>query len=213
MPKLVYGVWDGTVYDNRNGGDAQPPNVDLSMFDNFNDGNPARAILSHRGFLVFDPDLPLLWALGQHFDKVASESCGKCSPCRTGAPLLRDALFEAGEGGEVDWGEIVDIANQMHKTSLCGIGKTGPAPLLDAITYFTGELKPGEKAEKSQFFSAMTSPCIEACPGLVNIPRYIDYIKDGHEDLAANTVLRHYPLVGSCGRVCVRSCESACRRA
>ncbi len=32
------------------------------------------------------------------------------------------------------------------------------------------------------------------------------------EDLAANTVLRHYPLVGSCGRVCVRSC-SACRRA
>ncbi len=31
--------------------------------------------------------------------------------------------------------------------------------------------------------------------------------------MAANTVLRHYPLVGSCGRVCVRSCESACRRA
>lgn len=212
MPKLVYGVWDGVVYDNRKGGNAQPSNLDLSIFDNFNDGNPAKAVLSHRGFLVFDPELPLLWALGQHFDKVASESCGKCSPCRTGAPLLRDALREAQEGKDVDWSEIVDIAHQMHKTSLCGIGKTGPAPLLDAITYFAPELKPGAKAEKSQFFSAMTSPCMEACPGLVNIPRYIDYIRDGHEDLAANTVLRHYPLVGSCGRVCVRTCESACRR-
>ena len=213
MAKLAYGVWDGTVYDNRNGGEDQPADLDLNVFDNFNEGNPARAILSHRGFLVFDPDLPLLWAMGQHFAKVASESCGKCSPCRTGAPILRDALLAAQNGEDVDWNEIVDIAHQMNETALCGIGKTGPAPLLDAIAHFTRELKPREKADKAEFFSAMTSPCIEACPGLVNIPRYIDYIRDGHEDLAANTVLRHYPLVGSCGRVCARSCESACRRA
>ena len=48
--------------------------------------------------------------------------------------------------------------------------------------------------------------------GNILIPRYLDYIRDGHDDLAANTVLRHYPLVGGCGRVCVRSCEQACHR-
>ncbi len=74
-------------------------------------------------FWFFDPDLPLLWAMGQHFAKVASESCGKCSPCRTGAPILRDALLAAQNGKDVDWNEIVDIAHQMNETALCGIGK------------------------------------------------------------------------------------------
>ena len=44
------------------------------------------------------------------------------------------------------------------------------------------------------------------------MPRYIDYLQDGHNDLAAGVVLNHYPLAGSCGRVCVRYCEKACRR-
>lgn len=212
MPRLAYGVWDGRVYDNRNGGSDAPPDLDLSLFDGFNAGNPARAFFSDRGFLVFDAELPLLWALWKHFDKVASESCGKCSPCRTGAPLLRDALAAARDGDAVDWQDLRDIAEQMSKTSLCGVGKTGALPLLAALTHFRPALRPGESADARGFYSAITSPCIEACPGLVNIPRYIDYIKDGHDDLAANTVLRSYPLVGSCGRVCVRSCESACRR-
>lgn len=211
MPKLVYGVWDGKVYDNRAGGNAIPPDLDLTVFDNFNPGNPARVFLSHRGFLAFDAQTPLLWALWKHFDKVSSESCGKCSPCRSGAPLLRDLLAKAVESGNADWGEMAAIARQMQETALCGIGKTGPRPLLDAIEHFSDELKVNA-CGMGGFFAAVTSPCIEACPGLVNIPRYVDYIRDGHNDLAANTVLRHYPLVGSCGRVCVRSCESACRR-
>ncbi len=212
MPNLAYGIWDGVVYDNRAGGANAPEGIDLAIFDNFNEGNPARIILSHRGFLVFDRTVPLLWALMKHLHKVASESCGKCSPCRTGAPLLRDALADALAGKKINWVHIDEIATQMRETSLCGIGQTGPVPLLGALKHFSSDLLPGKTAGGSGFFSASTSPCIEACPGIVNIPRYIDYIKDGHVDLAANTVLRHYPLVGSCGRVCVRSCESACRR-
>lgn len=213
MPNLVYGVWDGKVYDNRNGGNETPPDIDVAVFDSFNPGNPARIFLSHRGFLVFDPKVPLLWALWKHFEKVASESCGKCSPCRAGAQILRESLARALAGKEVDWQEIAEVATQMRDTSLCGVGKTGPVPLLDALRHFSGEFTPGRTSSGGGFYSAITSPCIEACPGIVNIPRYIDYIRDGHDDLAANTVLRHYPLVGSCGRVCVRSCESACRRA
>ena len=123
MPQLVYGVWDGIVYDNRGtNAPAAPQGLDLSLFDQFDEGNPARIFLSERGFLVFSPDAPLLWALWKHFDKVAAESCGKCSPCRAGAPLLRDALAQACSGGHADWGEMRDIAEQMVHTSLCGVG-------------------------------------------------------------------------------------------
>lgn len=74
----------GTASSTTTGAPVSPPaaGLDLALFDQFNEGNPARIFLSERGFLVFSPDAPLLWALWKHFDKVASESCGKCSPCR-----------------------------------------------------------------------------------------------------------------------------------
>ena len=212
MMKLAYGVWDGKPYDNRKGAAAAaPPNVDLELFDHFNPGNPADIFLSDRGFLVFNANASLLRALFLHFRKVASVSCGKCTPCRAGAPLIRDMLDQGLARPDVDWKSLLNLAEQMAATSLCGVGKTGPLPLIAALRHFPEALLPGG-AREGGFFTAITAPCIEACPGLVNIPRYIDYIRDGHDDLAANTVLRHYPLVGSCGRVCVRSCESACRR-
>lgn len=218
MPQLAYGVWDGIAYDNRKASvPACPPDLNMDLFDRFNDGNPVRIFMGNRGFLVFDPGVSLIRALWRHCCKVAAESCGKCSPCRTGAPLLRDALGRACAGEAVDLSELTAVTEQMVMTSLCGLGKTGPAPLLAALRHFPDALRPDADAAtadvESGFYSTVTSPCIEACPGLVNIPRYIDYIRDGHEDLAAGTVLRHYPLAGSCGRVCVRSCEGACARA
>ncbi|MBQ7457311.1 MAG: FAD-dependent oxidoreductase [Desulfovibrio sp.] len=209
MPELVYGVWDGVAVDAHN----RPAGIAMDALDVFDTDNPIAVLLSDRGFLVFDPQVSLLWVLQKHCMKVASESCGKCSPCRTGAPLLCNALQKAMTATHFDgWDEVREIAQQMVETSLCGVGKTGPIPLLAAITHFPEKLVAAPDL-KHGFFSTMTSPCIEACPGLVNIPRYIDYIKDGHADLSANVVLRHYPFVGSCGRVCVRTCESKCKRA
>jgi formate dehydrogenase beta subunit len=46
----------------------------------------------------------------------------------------------------------------------------------------------------------------------VAVPRYIDFIKDGRPDLSLGVILRKYPMAATCGRVCVRFCEMACRR-
>ena len=213
MPELVYGVWDKVPFDTRKGTAGLPKDLPLEAFSSFNEGNPISILLSERGFLVFDPSVSLLGALQKHFNKVASESCGKCSPCRTGAALLNRALTKALSSETFEqWDMVRELAEQMATTSLCGIGQTGPVPLLNALEFFPEELEKKTQANQGGFYSVMTSPCIEACPGLVNIPRYLDYIKDGHFDLSASAVLRHYPLVGSCGRVCVRSCEAACKR-
>ena len=54
MPKLIYGVWDGIVYDNR-GVDVpvSPEGLDLSLFDHFDEGNPARIFLSGKTVPLF----------------------------------------------------------------------------------------------------------------------------------------------------------------
>ena len=58
----------------------------------------------------------------------------------------------------------------------------------------------------------MTAPCIEACPSKINVPRYIDYIRDGKPENSLGVLLQKYPMAATCGRVCVRYCEMACRR-
>ncbi len=213
MPQLLYGVWDNVAYDNRRNTAGAEPDLPLDLFDQFNDGNPVELFLSHRGFLAFSPKASLLWALWKHHERLAAESCGKCSPCRAGSALLVQELARACRGDEVSWNDVRDIAEQMHQTSLCGVGRTGTVPLLNAIAFFPDALRPLPYEREQGFYSVTTSPCIEACPGHVNVPRYIDYLQNGHNDLAAGVILRHFPLAGSCGRVCVRYCEQACRRA
>ncbi len=58
----------------------------------------------------------------------------------------------------------------------------------------------------------MTAPCIEACPSRVDVPRYIDYVKDGKFTHSLGIILKKYPMAATCGRVCVRFCEMACQR-
>ena len=95
---------------------------------------------------------------------------------------------------------------------MCGIGKTTPTALLGALEHFPDRLFASARELTGDMYSTVTAKCIEACPAHVNVPRYIDYVRDGRPDLAAGVLLHHYPLVATCGRVCVRPCEKACRR-
>ena len=153
MPTLVYGVWDGVPYDNRKSSASKAPeDINLEAMEYFNEGNAISALVNDRGFLVFDDSVSLLWVMQNHFSKVASESCGKCSPCRTGAALLNRLLAQAMKEDSCDWSQIREIAEQMLETSLCGIGKTGPRPLLDAMSYFPSELNPRPQDMRHGFF-------------------------------------------------------------
>ena len=100
----------------------------------------------------------------------------------------------------------------MMLTSLCGIGRTAPAAFVGAMKHFRERLFETAEPMRGDMFVTITAKCIEACPAHVNVPRYIDYVRDGHPELAAGVLLNHYPLVATCGRVCVRPCEAACRR-
>jgi NADPH-dependent glutamate synthase beta subunit-like oxidoreductase len=56
------------------------------------------------------------------------------------------------------------------------------------------------------------APCRQKCPGQINVPRYIEQIRQGDYDGAVLTIKERNPLLLVCGRVCPRPCESECRR-
>ncbi|MBM3237455.1 FAD-dependent oxidoreductase [Candidatus Poribacteria bacterium] len=56
------------------------------------------------------------------------------------------------------------------------------------------------------------APCRQACPAQIDIPRYIEYIKDGRYEDAIKTLKERNPFILSCGRVCPHPCEEICRR-
>ena len=214
MQKVKYGVWNGVMYDNTQGGDAAPDDLPLNALQNFNPGNPIEAIIGKPGFLIFNDSVSLTGILYRYYVRVHAIACGRCTPCRTGAILIEKALeaLIRGEGDTVDWDHIYDTALQMRRTSLCGIGRTSPVAMIGALKYFKHRLLANPTLLGGDRYTTVTAKCIEACPAHVNIPRYIDYVRDGHPELAVGVLLHHYPLVASCGRVCARPCEAACRR-
>lgn len=57
-----------------------------------------------------------------------------------------------------------------------------------------------------------SAPCSNACPAGVDVPIYIDHIRNGRFQDAYEEIMRENPLPGICGRVCGQPCESQCRR-
>ena len=56
------------------------------------------------------------------------------------------------------------------------------------------------------------APCRQTCPAQIDIPRYIDHIRNGRYLDAVATIKERNPLPLACGRVCPHPCEDACRR-
>ena len=68
-------------------------------------------------------------------------SCGLCVPCRFGLKVLQNLLekFLKGEAVEEDITTLEEMSRHISDTSLCGLGKTAPNPVLSSIKYFQSE--------------------------------------------------------------------------
>ncbi|RME69833.1 MAG: NADH-quinone oxidoreductase subunit NuoF, partial [Nitrospirae bacterium] len=99
------------------------------------------AIVGSGGMVVMD-DLSCMVNVARFFlEFTAEESCGKCPPCRIGTRVLLDKLIDIteGRGREGDIELLEDLAREIIKTSLCGLGQTAPNPVLTTIRYFRHE--------------------------------------------------------------------------
>ncbi len=219
MARIIFGVWDHEVIDNRNKHLFEIDEIkEFEPMDEFSPGNPLKAFVGWKGFFIFDASVNIVDIARQYMEKAVEESCGKCTPCRVGNKIILNKLENIcnGNGTFQDLLEIEKLAHFVKDTSLCELGQTSTVALSYMLEYFSDEfekaIKNKEPIERHPSHSYVTAPCIEACPARVDVPSYIDFLKRGKTELSVATVLEKYPLAAVCGRVCVRFCEMACRR-
>lgn len=76
----------------------------------------------------------------------------------------------------------------------------------------TGALQDKKGVFKDGNRDEVLVPCKHECPAGINVPKYVRYIKEGNFDEAAAVIREKAPFPKSLGLVCMRFCESACRR-
>jgi len=69
------------------------------------------------------------------------ESCGKCTPCREGTKRMLEILerITEGKGTPDDLDKLERLANLVKKSSLCGLGRAAPNPVLSTLRFFRNE--------------------------------------------------------------------------
>ncbi len=71
------------------------------------------------------------------------ESCGQCTPCRSGTQKARMLM----EQGRWDAGLLGELSQVMRDASICGLGQAASNPLDSILRYFPQLLSPREAAE------------------------------------------------------------------
>jgi len=101
----------------------------------------AGAIMGSGGMIVMD-DRTCMVDMARFFLRfIQDESCGKCTPCREGTRRMLEVLDRIVEGkGEPGDIELLEELSAMIKdTALCGLGQTGPNPVLSTLRHFRDE--------------------------------------------------------------------------
>ena len=100
--------------------------------------------VGHGGVVAFDEHTSIPELVEHVFSFGAYESCGKCTPCRSGSGRIKDIFTNAvaGDATKADLQECRDLVTALKLTSLCGHG-TGLARFAESILrYYPTEIEP-----------------------------------------------------------------------
>lgn len=101
------------------------------------------SMMGSGGMLILD-DTDCMVDIAKFFlGFTVEESCGKCTPCRIGNKRLLEILTKItdGKGTEQDLIDLENLSKTIVSTSLCGLGKSAPNPVLSTLNYFYDEYK------------------------------------------------------------------------
>ena len=219
MAEPLFSYWQGELVDNRGKGKeelATPKKLKLPA--EFVAGEPVKAFMGWDGVAIYDESVDIVDMCTKYVEAVQKESCGRCLPCRIGTKVVLDRLkaIAEGQGTQDDLAGIKRLAAEIKEGSKCQIGQTGLVPVLHAIELFPdafGKCVSGQKAREGTYRSSVTAPCFSICPTKLKIPKYVEEIAEGRFTESLATIREDTCLAGTLGRVCVRPCESNCRRA
>ena len=224
MSKVYFSTWNGEFVNNVGKPEEEWEESAYNLPASYDDHRDSKAFIGWDGVSLFNPDVDVIRLAMEYAAQyqVYSEACGRCAPGRWGGQILYDQLdkIARGEGAVADLDHLKEIGKSMQITSKCEIGKTVPNPILDLMTHFEDEFmdcinnqKPSKHYKESiGYIAKITAPCTDACPAHVDIPGYIEGVRDLRFDDSLEATRQTMPLAHTCGRVCPHPCEDACRR-
>jgi len=175
------------------------------------------SIMGSGGMIVMDENTCMVDIARYYTGFLNDESCGKCLSCRKGTQRMLEILTDIteGKGREGDIELLEELASTVRDVSLCGLGQTAGNPVLATIRYFREEYE--EHIRKHHCRAGVCralvkSPCQNACPAGIDVPRYIRLIQEGKPGEAVAVIREKVPFPAVLGYVCLHFCEQKCRR-
>jgi len=178
-------------------GGCVPDNL-LDTTVDYDSINKTGAIMGSGGMVVMDEDSCMVDIARFFLNFTQNESCGKCTFCRIGTRRMLEILTRITEGkGELaDIEKLEQLAVNIIKGSLCGLGQTAPNPVLTTLRYFLDEYIAHIQEKRCPAHSCTTlliyeivaekcigcTACARKCPvncisGTVKQPHIIDQSK------------------------------------
>ncbi|MDD5724449.1 MAG: FAD-dependent oxidoreductase [Syntrophales bacterium] len=213
MNKVAFSSWNGKVVDNRDEKAAKTVAVNLPA-----PGGEVATMMGWSGLVAKDSKADIPSLTFNYLREARKVSCGECSVCMIGIDRLLDIIGQMadGKGSKADLSEMQGIVKQVSANSKCSFGQSALFPVLDAVKYYKADfaaLISGEKKlNGKEYRSEVTAPCMDACPAGLDIPGYIELIKNNRFEESLKLIRRDCVLPGVIGRTCTHPCEDACVR-
>ena len=101
------------------------------------------SMMGSGGMIIMDDTKCMVNLSKFYLEFTVSESCGKCTPCRVGTKRMLEILEKlcSGKGELSDIDKLEKLANNIIKSSVCGLGQTAPNPVLSSLKYFRDEFE------------------------------------------------------------------------
>ena len=222
MTDIIFSSWGGKIIENRGSETQNQAAIEnLGLPEYFKQDEKIKALMGWKGIILRSAEVDIIDLCRAYFEAVLahSKTCDKCNYCKTGWQEMLEVFEDIanGEATDEDLEFLQSAAEAIVSNAKCSIGKAGPAPLFHALKYFADDFSKAVKGQKpvakGNYYSKLTAPCLDACPIHLDIPKYIELIKDAKFAESLDVIRERLPIAGIVGRVCFRPCEKHCRRA
>ncbi len=114
---------------------------DLDLPLDFDSLKKAGAMIGSGGLVVMDNNTCMVEVARFFMKFTQNESCGKCVPCREGTKRMLEILERVveGKGEDGDIELLLELADTISATALCGLGKSAAFPVVSTIKNFREE--------------------------------------------------------------------------